>query len=320
MKCILNNLFLLSLLLMALISCKTEIKNTETTEKTSIPVKKALLKHTVLSDGHPMAVWEKKADNPKGLILFVHGRTWSGVPDFDLQVEGENLERLMRQKVDGIFISLTKNTTSTDYLTKVMSSSSSLITFSNTSKVISCNKVVFNDRAIIKLVTEYLINKGNSKIAFIRKSLISQNSINQFIGFREAHEVNKISIDNQRIVVSKQGTLSEGYRIAKELFNSGIQIDGFISYNDPLAHGAMMFYKENGSNIPNDICFIGQENSEIGTFFSPELSSIKQNLSLMAEKIMRLFLEEQAELKQKKISSFKREEIEAELIERASSI
>lgn len=236
------------------------------------------------------------------------------------QVESENLERLMRQKVDGIFISLTKETTSTVYLTKVMSSSSSLITFSNTSKVITCNKVVFNDKAIIKRVTEYLINKGNSKIAFIRKSLISQNSINQFIGFREAHEVNKISIDNKRIVVSKQGTLSEGYRIAKKLFNSGIQIDGFISYNDPLAIGAMAFYKENGSTIPNDIRFIGQENSEIGTFFTPELSSIKQNLSLMAEKIMRLFLEEQAELKQKKISPIKREEIKAELIERASSI
>jgi LacI family transcriptional regulator len=236
------------------------------------------------------------------------------------QVESENLERLMRQKVDGIFISLTKETTSTVYLTKVMSSSSSLITFSNTSKVITCNKVVFNDKAIIKRVTEYLIKKGNSKIAFIRKSLISQNSINQFIGFREAHEVNKISIDNKRIVVSKQGTLSEGYRIAKELFNSGIQIDGFISYNDPLAIGAMTFYKENGSTIPNDIRFIGQENSEIGTFFTPELSSIKQNLSLMAEKIMRLFLEEQAELKQKKISPIKREEIKAELIERASSI
>ena len=236
------------------------------------------------------------------------------------QVESENLERLMRQKVDGIFISLTKKTTSTDYLKKVMSSSSSLITFSNTSKVITCNKVVFNDKAIIKRITEYLINKGNSKIAFVRKSLISQNSINQFIGYIEAHEVNKISIDNQRIVVSKQGTLSEGYRIAKELFNNGIQIDGFISYNDPLAIGAMTFYKENGSTIPNDIRFIGQENSEIGTFFTPELSSIKQNLSLMAEKIMRLFLEEQAELKQKKISSFKREEIETELIERASSI
>jgi LacI family transcriptional regulator len=236
------------------------------------------------------------------------------------QVEGENLERLMRQKVDGIFISLTKKTPSTDYLKKVMSSSSSLITFSNTSKVITCNKVVFNDKAIIKRITEYLINKGNSKIAFVRKSLISQNSINQFIGYIEAHEVNKISIDNQRIVVSKQGTFSEGYRIAKELSNSGVQIDSFISYNDPLAIGAMMFYKENGSNIPKDIRFIGQDNSEFGSFFTPELSSIKQNLPLMAEKIMRLFLEEQAELKQKKISSFKREEIEAELIERTSSI
>ena len=236
------------------------------------------------------------------------------------QVEGENLERLIRQKVDGIFISLTKNTTSTDYLTKVMSSSCSLIAFSNTSKIISCNKVVFNDKEIIKQATEYLINKGNSKIAFIRKSLISQNSINQFIGFREAYQADELSIDNQRIITSNQTNLSEGYRIAKELFNNGVEIDGFISYNDTLAIGAMMFYKENGFDIPNDIRFIGQENLEIGTFFTPELTSIKQNLSLMAEKVMSLFLEEQSDLKQKNINSFKREEIKSQLIERVSSL
>jgi len=236
------------------------------------------------------------------------------------QVEGENLERLIRQKVDGIFISLTKNTTSTDYLTKVMSSSCSLIAFSNTSKIITCNKVVFNDKEIIKQATEYLINKGNSKIAFIRKSLISQNSINQFIGFREAYQADELSIDNQRIITSNQTNLSEGYRIAKELFNNGVEIDGFISYNDTLAIGAMMFYKENGFDIPNDIRFIGQENLEIGTFFTPELTSIKQNFSLMAEKVMSLFLEEQSDLKQKNINSFKREEIKSQLIERVSSL
>lgn len=236
------------------------------------------------------------------------------------QVEGENLERLIRQKVDGIFISLTKNTTSTDYLTKVMSSSCSLIAFSNTSKIITCNKVVFNDKEIIKQATEYLINKGNSKIAFIRKSLISQNSINQFIGFREAYQADELSIDNQRIITSNQTNLSEGYRIAKELFNNGVEIDGFISYNDTLAIGAMMFYKENGFDIPNDIRFIGQENLEIGTFFTPELTSIKQNFSLMAEKVMSLFLEEQSDLKQKNINSFKRKEIKSQLIERVSSL
>ncbi len=38
-----------------------------------------------------MAVWQKEADNAKGIILFVHDRTWSSIPDFDLQVEGEDL-------------------------------------------------------------------------------------------------------------------------------------------------------------------------------------------------------------------------------------
>jgi len=47
--------------------------------------------HTVSSDGHPIAVWEKSVPDPKGHILLHHGRTWSSVPDFDLQVPGEDL-------------------------------------------------------------------------------------------------------------------------------------------------------------------------------------------------------------------------------------
>ena len=48
-------------------------------------------KHTVMADGHPMALWEKSVENPKGVILLHHGRTWSSLPDFDLQVDGEDL-------------------------------------------------------------------------------------------------------------------------------------------------------------------------------------------------------------------------------------
>ncbi len=47
--------------------------------------------HTIMADGHPMAVWEKSVENPKGIILLHHGRTWSSLPDFDLQVQGEDL-------------------------------------------------------------------------------------------------------------------------------------------------------------------------------------------------------------------------------------
>jgi pimeloyl-ACP methyl ester carboxylesterase len=43
---------------------------------------------TVQSDGHPMAVWARRPASPRGVVLLVHGRTWSSRPDFDLQVPG----------------------------------------------------------------------------------------------------------------------------------------------------------------------------------------------------------------------------------------
>ncbi|MEP0262867.1 alpha/beta hydrolase [Dokdonia sp.] len=87
-----KSIFKITLLICAFvtIACKKEGTPIDVVETTTI-VKDSLIQHTVLSEGHPMAVWEKKTLNSKGIILFVHGRTWSGVPDFDLQVEGEDL-------------------------------------------------------------------------------------------------------------------------------------------------------------------------------------------------------------------------------------
>jgi alpha-beta hydrolase superfamily lysophospholipase len=47
-----------------------------------------LKRFTVMSDGHPMAVWARRPADPRGTILLVHGMTWSTRPDFDLQVPG----------------------------------------------------------------------------------------------------------------------------------------------------------------------------------------------------------------------------------------
>jgi pimeloyl-ACP methyl ester carboxylesterase len=38
-----------------------------------------------------MAVWSRRPTQPRGVILLVHGRTWSSLPDFDLQVPGRQL-------------------------------------------------------------------------------------------------------------------------------------------------------------------------------------------------------------------------------------
>lgn len=51
----------------------------------------ALIRHAVEADGHPLTLWEKSIPDAKGHILLHHGRTWSSLPDFDLQVDGEDL-------------------------------------------------------------------------------------------------------------------------------------------------------------------------------------------------------------------------------------
>ncbi|OBR72237.1 hydrolase [Xanthomonas arboricola] len=40
-------------------------------------------------DGQTLAVWSRVPAQPRGTILLVHGRTWSALPNFDLQVANE---------------------------------------------------------------------------------------------------------------------------------------------------------------------------------------------------------------------------------------
>jgi len=50
----------------------------------------APLQHALDVEGHTLALWEKRARSAHGVVLLVHGRTWSSLPNFDLQTPDEN--------------------------------------------------------------------------------------------------------------------------------------------------------------------------------------------------------------------------------------
>ncbi len=70
-------------------STRCSERPSEVTTRGEIAVPAPRIRHDVEADGHPIAVWEKSPPDPRGVLVLVHGRTWSAVPDFDLQVEGE---------------------------------------------------------------------------------------------------------------------------------------------------------------------------------------------------------------------------------------
>lgn len=49
---------------------------------------------TVKGEGVDLRVWVRRPVKPRAAILFVHGRTWSGLPNFDLNVPGESVSVL----------------------------------------------------------------------------------------------------------------------------------------------------------------------------------------------------------------------------------
>jgi pimeloyl-ACP methyl ester carboxylesterase len=52
-------------------------------------------------DGHPLTVWTKSPRSPRAAILLLHGRTWSALPNFDLQVPGERRSVMDRLRARG---------------------------------------------------------------------------------------------------------------------------------------------------------------------------------------------------------------------------
>lgn len=51
---------------------------------------RAPIRHDLAVDGHRVTLWEKsRGAPPRPALLLIHGRTWSSLPNFDLQVPGE---------------------------------------------------------------------------------------------------------------------------------------------------------------------------------------------------------------------------------------
>jgi pimeloyl-ACP methyl ester carboxylesterase len=59
-------------------------------------------RHQVNVDGFPVTVWEKSARQPKSALLLVHGRTWSALPNFDLQVKAGTGPGHARSVMEGL--------------------------------------------------------------------------------------------------------------------------------------------------------------------------------------------------------------------------
>ena len=158
-------------------------------------------------------------------------------------LEEKLVNQFLQQKVDGILMSLANDTSQYKHLENILADDTILVLFDKVAKLINCSKVFVDDKDGGFKATEHLIKKGCTKIAHFRGELNPQNSIDRYLGYREALSINKISFDPNKVLISSSGSIEQGYILAKKLYDSGIEIDGLFCITDMVALGAIRFFK-----------------------------------------------------------------------------
>ena len=159
------------------------------------------------------------------------------------ELEKKHIERLLNQKVDGIFISLSEETYNTQHLNSIIDSNVILIQYDKISKLIDSSKVVIDDREAAYLATQHLIDKGKKRIVHLRGPLIPQVAIDRFLGYKSALQDSGIPFDRSLVLTCPHGDDEEGFDQLKSLHEENISFDGVFAHADLVAVGALRYLK-----------------------------------------------------------------------------
>lgn len=234
-------------------------------------------------------------------------------------LEKKQIELLLRSKVDGILISIANSTSDFKHLTSVISKNIPLVMFDKIAKVVSCSKVIINDKRAAYEATKYLIKTGCQKIAHFRGPLMPQNSIDRFLGYKKALEDHNLLYDPKLVYICNDMSYKEGKKYAKQLINEHKDVDGIFINTDLVAIGAIAELNKQNIKIPKDISVVGFSNWFMSSVISPSLSTIDQPGFKMGKTACKLLLKQIKKERRKKNFEHRTVELKTKLILRNST-
>lgn len=235
------------------------------------------------------------------------------------ELEKKQLDLLINKRVDGILISLANGTADYKHLTEIIENETPLVMFDKIAKVVKCSKVIIDDRKAAYKATQHLINIGCKRIAHFRGPLLPQNSIDRFLGYKQALIDNNIPYDSTLVYLLNDMSFDEGKIFAKKLLKDHNDVDGIFINTDLVAIGAITEFNKQKIKVPEQINVIGFSNWFMASVVSPSLTTINQPGFEMGKKAFKLLYKEIQHKKKKKIISYKDVILETELVIREST-
>ena len=240
-----------------------------------------------------------------------HFKGHIGSPEFLERVDSV-LQEMLAMRVDGV-IYVAAFSRSIDYLPEDFPVPIVLAYASTQNKKI--HFVLPDDEKAAFDITDYLIKKGNKKIAIIKGSKDNIHSILREQGFIKAMKENSLQPD-ETLFEDGGWTEKSGYEACKKVFEHG-KPDAIFSFNDSMAAGAYQFLYEKGLTPGKDISVVGFDNKEIARCLPPPLTTLQIN-GFGIGRMAAIFMIEEIEQKDSASDRQKTFYIPCELIERQS--
>jgi LacI family transcriptional regulator len=210
----------------------------------------------------------------------------------DDPVEEANLiDTLLRMRVDGILVSIARETRQFDHFKKVREQRVPLVLFDRVNELLGSSTVVLDDRLGAYMTTEHLVQQGFKRIACFSGPQHVNIYAYRYRGYCEALEAAGIPLD-ERLVTTGNLTVEDGRRYMTALLALPNRPDAVFSTSDYAAVGAMQVLKEHGISIPGQMGLAGFANELFTGFVEPGLTSIDQHSEQMGIAAAQLIFEE----------------------------
>ena len=125
------------------------------------------------------------------------------------------------------------------------------------------------------MATDSLIKAGSGRILTLREDSRELQYVERTEGYRRALEAHGMGFD-EKMVVGGDCSFEFGYESIWERKNDLPRIDGIFAQADLVALGAIEALKEMEIEVPEDMKVIGYDDTELGKYFRPKLTTVHQ--------------------------------------------
>lgn len=235
------------------------------------------------------------------------------------QREVTDMKALFNSRVDGMLLSLSRETTNFDHIESIISKGVPIVFYDRMYDSPTSSKVIVDDYAGAKEAVLHMVDQGCKRIAHLMAAPNLIISIDRLKGYQDALTESKLELNKEYVMECYSGTFEEGKRATKKLLSLPNPPDAIFANNDPMAMGAMMAIKEKGLRIPEDIAIVGFSNWFFGEVMDPSLTSVDQPGFEMGQEAARMLIK-QIESKDKGEPVLETKILKTKLVIRNSSL